>query len=169
MLRKVFRTGNSTVVSLPKDMLEFLGLAEGSEVSVELDRERRQVIITPADTALPGVHEAFAQQVSAFIERYRPALEALSSNIPDSIFHRARVKALREEVTVYEVLGDLLARWVAGDIELASEEPTRDELVALARAARGMWADRDPDAYLAASRAGLKARDKDLEDARLDV
>ena len=65
------------------------------------------------------------------------------------------------------VLRDLLARWVAGDIKLASEEPTQDELVALARAARGMWADRDPDAYLAASRAGLKARDKDLEDARV--
>jgi hypothetical protein len=32
-----------------------------------------------------------------------------------------------------------------------------------------MWADRDPDAYLAASRTGLKERDKGLEDARLDV
>jgi putative addiction module antidote len=78
MLRKVFKTGNSVVVSLPKDTLEFLGIAEGSEVSVELDRERRQVVITPADTALPGVDEAFAQQVSAFIEQYRPALEALA-------------------------------------------------------------------------------------------
>ncbi len=78
MLRKVFKTGNSVVVSLPKDTLEFLGIAEGSEVSVELDRERRQVVITPADTALPGVDETFAQQVSAFIEQYRPALEALA-------------------------------------------------------------------------------------------
>jgi putative addiction module antidote len=78
MLRKVFKTGNSIVVSIPKDTLDFLGLAEGSEVSVELDRERRQMIITPADAALPGVDEAFARQVSEFIEQYRPALEALA-------------------------------------------------------------------------------------------
>jgi putative addiction module antidote len=78
MLRKVFKTGNSTVVSLPKDSLDFLGLAEGSEVSVELDRERRQVIIAPVDTTLPGVDEAFAQQVAEFIQEYRPALDALA-------------------------------------------------------------------------------------------
>jgi putative addiction module antidote len=78
MVRKVFKTGNSIVVSLPKDTLDFLGLAEGSEVSVELDRERRQVVITPVDTALPGVDETFARQVSDFIEQYRPALKALA-------------------------------------------------------------------------------------------
>jgi antitoxin MazE len=78
MLRKVFKTGNSIVVSLPKDSLDFLGLAEGSEVSVELDRERRQVIIAPVDRALPGVDETFAQQVAEFIEQYRPALKALA-------------------------------------------------------------------------------------------
>jgi putative addiction module antidote len=78
MLRKVFKTGNSMVVSIPKDSLDFLGLAEGSEVSVELDRERRQVIIAPVDTTLPGVDETFAQQVAEFIEQYRPALDALA-------------------------------------------------------------------------------------------
>jgi hypothetical protein len=90
-------------------------------------------------------------------------------NMPDAVFQRARVKALREDVTVSEVLRDLLARWVTGEIKLASEERSREELVALARAARGMWADRDPDAYLAASRTGLKERDEELEHARLDV
>jgi len=90
-------------------------------------------------------------------------------NIPDSILHRAKIKALKEDVTVSEVLRDLLARWVAGEIRLSSEEHSREELVTLARAARGMWADRDPDTYLATSRAGLKERDKELEDARLDV
>jgi hypothetical protein len=90
-------------------------------------------------------------------------------NVPDAVFHRARIKALRENVTVSEVLRDLLARWVAGEISIDSEERSREELVALARAARGMWADRDPDAYLAASRAGIEERDRNLEDARLDV
>ena len=47
MVRKVFKTGNSIVVSLPKEMSDILELAEGSEVSVELDQERRQIIIAP--------------------------------------------------------------------------------------------------------------------------
>ena len=83
-------------------------------------------------------------------------------NVPESIFQRARIKALRENVTVSEVIRDLLARWVAGEIRLASRERSREKLVALARAARGMWADRDPDSYLTASRASLKQRDEEL-------
>ena len=80
MLRKVFRTGNSVVVSLPKDALDYLGLAEGAEVSVDLDRDRRQIVITPQETSLAkaGVDETFARQVSEFIAQYRPALEALA-------------------------------------------------------------------------------------------
>jgi antitoxin MazE len=78
MLRKIFRTGNSMVVSLPKDTLDFLGLSEGAEVSVEIDRERRQIVITPAETALASVDEVFAHQAAEFIEQYRPALEALA-------------------------------------------------------------------------------------------
>jgi len=79
MVRKIFKTGNSVVVSLPKDTLDFLGLAEGAEVSVELDRERRQIVIAPLEAALAGVDETFAHQVAEFIEQYRPALEALAN------------------------------------------------------------------------------------------
>lgn len=78
MVRKIFRTGNSMVVSLPKDALELLGLAEGAEVSVEVDQERRRIVITPVQSALPGVDEEFARQVAEFIAQYRPALEALA-------------------------------------------------------------------------------------------
>jgi putative addiction module antidote len=78
MQRKVFRTGNSIVVSLPKDALELLGISEGSEVTIELDREQRQVIISPLQPEMSGIDEAFAREVSEFIERYRPALEALA-------------------------------------------------------------------------------------------
>ena len=90
-------------------------------------------------------------------------------NVSESMFQQARIKALREDVTVSEVVRDLLARWVAGEIDLAARESTRDKLAALARDAQGMWADRDPDAYLAASRARLKERDQELTDARLDA
>ncbi|MFH2102525.1 MAG: AbrB/MazE/SpoVT family DNA-binding domain-containing protein [Chloroflexota bacterium] len=80
MLRKLFRTGNSTVVSIPRDMLEPLGFVEGCDVSVELDRENRQIVIRPVEIpiAAAGVDETFARQVSEFIAEYRPALEALA-------------------------------------------------------------------------------------------
>ena len=90
-------------------------------------------------------------------------------NISERVFREARIKALREDVTVSEVVRDLLARWVAGEIEFGDRERAREELVALALRARGMWADRDPDAYLAAIRSGLKDRDQELTDARLDA
>ncbi len=78
MLRKIFKTGNSTVVSLPREMLESLGVRAGSDVSVELDPNTRQIIIRPVERAIPGVDETFARQVAEFISEYRPALEALA-------------------------------------------------------------------------------------------
>lgn len=80
MLRKVFKTGNSTVVSLPKDITEPLGVRNGSDVSVELDREHGQIIIRPVEipVAAAGVDADFAKQVSDFIAEYRPALESLA-------------------------------------------------------------------------------------------
>ncbi len=79
MLRKVFRTGNSIVVSLPKDILDPLGMSEGSDVAVELDRKNRQIVIRAVEKPLAaGIDETFARQVDDFIEEYRPALEALA-------------------------------------------------------------------------------------------
>jgi putative addiction module antidote len=78
MVRKIFRAGNSMVIALPKDMLESLHLSEGGEVSVALDEERKQIVITSSYPSAGGVDEEFARQVSDFIEAYRPALEALA-------------------------------------------------------------------------------------------
>jgi putative addiction module antidote len=79
MLRKIFKTGNSIVVSIPKDILEQLDLSEGEDVSVVLDREQRQIVISPVEKPLVvSVNEEFARQVNDFIEEYRPALEALA-------------------------------------------------------------------------------------------
>jgi putative addiction module antidote len=78
MLRKIFKTGNSTVVSIPREMLESLGVGDGSDVSIELDATTRQIVIRPVERTIPGVDEAFARQVAEFIEEYRPALEALA-------------------------------------------------------------------------------------------
>jgi len=78
MLRKVFKTGNSIVVALPKERLDALHLAEGGEVSVELDADRQQIVIAPSVQAIDGVDVEFARQVADFIDSYRPALEALA-------------------------------------------------------------------------------------------
>jgi antitoxin MazE len=78
MLRKVFKTGNSLVVSLPREVLEPLGMSDGSDVSVELDRKNGQILIRPTSLAAVGVDETFVKQVNEFIAEYRPALDALS-------------------------------------------------------------------------------------------
>ncbi|OQX65075.1 MAG: hypothetical protein B5M51_01820 [Anaerolinea sp. 4484_236] len=80
MMRKIFKTGNSMVVSLPKEILEFLKLSDGAGVNVELDKVERKIVISPAELPLAasGINATFAQQVDDFIEQYRPALEALA-------------------------------------------------------------------------------------------
>ena len=80
MLRKIFKTGNSAVVSIPTEYLDALDLVVGSEVAIELDREAGLLTLSPAppDTSLAGFDEDFARQVSDFIEAYRPALKALA-------------------------------------------------------------------------------------------
>jgi antitoxin MazE len=79
MYRKIFKTGNSLVVSLPKELLEPLGVGDGANISLELDRENRQIVIRPVEKSIPiGINEIFARQVDKFIEQYRSALEALS-------------------------------------------------------------------------------------------
>jgi antitoxin MazE len=80
MLRKVFRTGNSVVISLPRDALEYLDIHEGTEIEVSIDRENHQLIIKPVKMlpVISSVDEKFALQVAEFIEQYRPALKELA-------------------------------------------------------------------------------------------
>jgi len=80
MERRLFKTGNSIVLSLPKEILDGLGLADGENVSLELDRQKKRVVLTPVEKplAVAGVDENFAHQVNEFIEHYRPALEELA-------------------------------------------------------------------------------------------
>jgi antitoxin MazE len=78
MSRKLFRTGNSVVVSLPADVLDTVGLELGDSVTIVADAERRQIIISPAEPWLPGVRPDFLDRVDRFIEEYRPALGRLA-------------------------------------------------------------------------------------------
>jgi antitoxin MazE len=80
VIRRLFKTGNSTVLSLPKEVLDALNIKKGENVNLELDREQRRVVITPVDKsrAIPGLNEEFARQVDEFIQQYRPALDELA-------------------------------------------------------------------------------------------
>ncbi len=79
MSRKIFKTGNSAVVSLPKDILDALQIQDGSQVDVMLDQPNRQIIIRPIEhLPIAGVDADFARQVSEFITAFRPALDELA-------------------------------------------------------------------------------------------
>ena len=76
MQRKIFKTGNSLAVSLSREILDALGLSDGSEVLVTL--EDGKIIVRPEHQAVSGMDEEFARQLAEFIDEYRPALEALA-------------------------------------------------------------------------------------------
>lgn len=78
MVRKLFKTGNSLVVSLPRESIELLGLHEGSELDVAIDIDQRRIVLSPAEPPVAGIDAEFARQLDEFIDRYRPALEALA-------------------------------------------------------------------------------------------
>lgn len=79
MQRQLFKTGNSTVLSLPKEMLDSLGLKNGENVSIELDKLNNRLVISPVEKTLAAsVNADFANQVNDFIEKYRPSLEELA-------------------------------------------------------------------------------------------
>ena len=78
MVRKIFKSGNSIVVSIPKEMLDSLNMAEGAEVDVEFDESRKVITIAPTEITVRSVDQTFARQIDEFILQYRPALEALA-------------------------------------------------------------------------------------------
>ena len=77
-IRRVFRAGNSRVVSLPPETLKELGIDDGSLLSVELDRKRRLLILKPVVPGHPsGISEQYAEIVEGFIGEYDDALREL--------------------------------------------------------------------------------------------
>lgn len=80
MIRHLFKTGNSVVISLPRELLSELGIKDGESVNIELDRVEHRIIVTPVEKpyALAGVDEEFAREVDEFISQYRPALDELA-------------------------------------------------------------------------------------------
>lgn len=75
MTQKVLKVGTSAAVTLPKKSLEEIGLRIGDRVRVEIDEERGGFVILPFGAK---AHKELRTWTEKFIERYRPALEALS-------------------------------------------------------------------------------------------
>ncbi|MEI8132805.1 MAG: AbrB/MazE/SpoVT family DNA-binding domain-containing protein [Leptolinea sp.] len=80
MQRRLFKTGNSVVLSIPREMLESLGITDGDTISLTMEPEKHCIVITPVEKprVAVSVDEDFARHVAEFIEEYRPALDELA-------------------------------------------------------------------------------------------
>ena len=75
MTQKVLKVGDSAAVTIPRKALEELGLRVGDSINVEIDKKKRMVFIEPVNKI---VDKEFLVWTRKFIERYKPALEALA-------------------------------------------------------------------------------------------
>jgi len=73
------------VVSIPCEMLELLGQKRGSQVSVDLDRLNRCVVIRlPGQLATARFDTEFNHQLAEFDDVYRQVLNRLARKQTDS-------------------------------------------------------------------------------------
>lgn len=77
-VRKVFKAGNSCVVSLPMEMLKSLGLRDGSHVSVEINRERNELILRPVVTKKSNMSLEFVRMVDKLFLDYEYVIRRLA-------------------------------------------------------------------------------------------
>lgn len=80
LTQKLYRNGNSVVVSLPKEYLKELRLKEGSEVVLYRDEIDGKITISPKnpDTKSSAITPKFLDWLESFNKEYGPALKALA-------------------------------------------------------------------------------------------
>lgn len=77
LTQKLYRSGNSIAVTIPKKYLEQLNLKEGGLVVVK--KKGRELVVTPeAKTVATGVDPKFARMVDEFINEHEDVLQELS-------------------------------------------------------------------------------------------
>ncbi|HHX76820.1 MAG TPA: AbrB/MazE/SpoVT family DNA-binding domain-containing protein, partial [Firmicutes bacterium] len=70
-IRKIFRAGNSQVISLPHKVLKTLGLKEGDQVIIELEGDQsKNLVLRPLLSSLSLSREA-DNSLEEFIETYK--------------------------------------------------------------------------------------------------
>ncbi len=77
MTQKVLKVGTSAAVTLSKDVLQDLHLNIGDRVVVEVDKNKRFIVIQPM-TVLSKEDANVAKLTYKFIQRYRHDLEELA-------------------------------------------------------------------------------------------
>lgn len=75
MTQKVLKVGSSAAVTIPKKALDELGIKIGDQVSIDIDKKKKKVSIQRVGKQ---VDRELLSWTRKFIERYRPALEALA-------------------------------------------------------------------------------------------
>ena len=79
-IQKIIKVGNYLYLPLPDEITEALQLKEGSEVTVSVDPEKKQILIQSLSqsTDLGEINLEFTEQVTTFIRDYKPALDELA-------------------------------------------------------------------------------------------
>ena len=79
-IQKIIKVGIELYLPLPDEITEALQLKEGSEVTVSVDTEKKQILVQSLSqsTDLGEINLEFAEQVTAFIGDYKPALDELA-------------------------------------------------------------------------------------------
>ena len=80
MIQKIIKVGNELYLPLPDEITQALQLNEGSEVTISVDPEKKQILIQSLGQSadLGGINLEFAEQVTTFIREYKPALNELA-------------------------------------------------------------------------------------------
>lgn len=76
-VRKIFKAGNSCVISLPVEMLKALDLRDGSHLSIEIDRENHQLLLNPVVVKKANMSLEFVRVVDKLFLDYEYALRRL--------------------------------------------------------------------------------------------
>ncbi|MPM91339.1 hypothetical protein SDC9_138467 [bioreactor metagenome] len=77
-VRKIFKAGNSCVISIPANMLKALGLKDGSHLTLEVNREQKSIILKPVVVKNSGMSIEFARLVDKLMVEYDYALRRLA-------------------------------------------------------------------------------------------
>ncbi len=75
MTQKVLQVGSSAGIIIPKKTLGELGLRIGDQVNLEANIKQKKLVIEPVSKT---VDKELLNWTRKFIDKYRPALEALA-------------------------------------------------------------------------------------------
>lgn len=77
LTQKLYKSGNSVAVTIPKEFLQELNLKEGAQVVVK--KRGKDLIVSSRPTSIKtDVNQEFAKMVDEFINEHRDVLQELS-------------------------------------------------------------------------------------------